>query len=305
MDDLYCTGREPPEQDSLIFADVTFDHPVIEEIKAAGLTAVDMHYHTNHSDGMTQVKDALKLARKRRVGLSITDHNEISGVIEAVRAGSEALLIPGIEVSALDGPHVLLFFSQVSDLKEFYSRHIEPNKGISPYLATRLPTDEIVRRAGDHNAVRVAAHPCGYLLFNRGVQRCIDRDCLNPEVMDYFEGLEVICGSMTREHNGQAAELARRYRLGITGGTDGHLLGDLGRVVTCAEADGVEEFLEAIIRRKTVVIGAEKSLLAKGMMGSLVLTRYIKYAIPSLQVHYEQNIPRIGRFLKKTRDRFR
>jgi hypothetical protein len=123
--------------------------------------------------------------------------------------------------------------------------------------------------------------------------------------MDYFEGIEVICGTMTREHNKQAAALARRYRLGITGGTDGHLLGDLGQVVTCAQASEPEEFLEAVIRRKTVVIGAEKTLIAKGMMGSIVLTRYLKYTIPSLQVHYEQNIPRIGRFLKKTRDRFR
>jgi len=99
--------------------------------------------------------------------------------------------------------------------------------------------------------------------------------------------------------------VARRYDLGITGGTDGHLLDDLGRVVTCAEADDPEAFLEAVIREKTVVIGEEKNLLEKSMMGSIVLTKYIRYTIPSLQVHYEQNMPRIGRFLKKTTKRFR
>jgi hypothetical protein len=153
--------------------------------------------------------------------------------------------------------------------------------------------------------VRVAAHPCGYLLFNRGVQRCIDRDCLNEEVMVHFEAIEAICGTMTRDHNEQAAELAYRYNLGITGGSDGHLLDDLGRVVTCTEADDPEEFLEAVIRKKTVVIGAEKNLLEKSMMGSIVLTKYIRYTVPSLQVHYEQNMPRIGRFLKRTYKRFR
>jgi hypothetical protein len=76
-------------------------------------------------------------------------------------------------------------------------------------------------------------------------------------------------------------------------------------VVTCAEADGPEAFLEAVVRKKTVVIGAEKNLLGKSLMGGIVLTKYIRYTIPSLHVHYEQNMPRIGRFLKRNSKRFR
>jgi len=49
----------------------------------------------------------------------------------------------------------------------------------------------------------------------------------------------------------------------------------------------------------------EKNLLEKSMMGSIVLTKYIRYTIPSLQVHYEQNMPRVGRFLERSYKRLR
>jgi hypothetical protein len=49
----------------------------------------------------------------------------------------------------------------------------------------------------------------------------------------------------------------------------------------------------------------EKNLLEKSMMGSIVLTKYIRYTIPSLQVHYELNMPRVGRFLERSYKRLR
>lgn len=291
--------------DDLEFSTVSFERPVLREIHDAGLHAVDMHYHTSHSDGAARVRDVLKLAEKRGVGLAITDHNEISGVIEAERERCNVLVIPGIEISATEGPHILIYFSRTSDLAEFYHEQVEPCKGPSPYLATRLTTEQIVEHAGRYGGIRVAAHPCGYLFLNRGVARCIERECLDEGIMEHFEGIEAICGTMNRDCNQQAAALADRYHLGITGGTDGHLLEDLGRVVTCAGTSDREEFLDAIIRRRTLVIGAEKNILEKGMMGGIVLTKYIRYTVPSLQVHYEQNMPRVERFFKRTARRFR
>jgi hypothetical protein len=48
------------------------------------------------------------------------------------------------------------------------------------------------------------------------------------------------------------------------------------------------------------IIGQEKTLFGKGIMGSLVLTRYLKYTIPSLAIHYEQNAPRIKNYMLKS-----
>ena len=71
-------------------------------------------------------------------------------------------------------------------------------------------------------------------------------------------------------------------------------------MLTCAQAGSCGEFLDAVLKMQNFIIGQEKSLIGKGIMGSLVLTRYLKYTIPSLAIHYEQNAPRIKKFLEKS-----
>jgi predicted metal-dependent phosphoesterase TrpH len=255
-----------------------------------------MHFHTNHSDSPTRVRDALKLAARRKTGLAITDHNAIGGALEAAERRSGVLLIPGIEISAADGPHILVYFYSASGMAEYYARIIRDQKQKSPYLAIRLTTEEILASLEEVNCVISAAHPYGYHLFIRGVQKGIEADYLPKKAIASCDAVEVICGSMTRQLNRKAAELARTAGLGITGGTDGHLLADLGRVVTCSAGEDTESFLDAIIRRQNMVIGREQGAFRKGVMGTVVATRYLKYLIPSLQIHYEQNAPRIRRY---------
>jgi predicted metal-dependent phosphoesterase TrpH len=286
-----------------IFHVVRFEQPDYPALKDRGLTAIDMHFHTNHSDSPTRVRDALKLAKFKGIGLSITDHNQVSGVIEAHRWDPSVLVIPGIEISAWDGPHILVYFYQVSEMVEFYETHVYGKKSKSPYLATRLTTQEIVERTSDYPCVTVAAHPFGYLLFNKGVARCIERDYLSHDTLHTFDGVEVISGGMARSLNKKAVRLALGHHMGITGGTDGHLLRDLGNVVTCAYADDVEGFLDAILKKENCVVGTEKSAVEKGIMASAMLPKYFRYTLPSLQIHYLQNIPRVQRFLKRAKPR--
>lgn len=278
---------------------IIFEKPDIEQINRHGLNAVDMHYHTNHSDSPTRVKDALKRAKQKGFGLAITDHNQISGVIEAYELKTDVLVIPGMEVSTRDGPHILVYFYTIPELKEFYELHIHKNKRKSPYLAIALTTQEIVEKTEEYNCLTVAAHPYGYLLFNRGVQKCVEGEYLNQDIIEYFDGIEVICGGMVRNLNIKAADLALAFEKGITGGSDGHLLRDLGNVVTCTHAEDVDGFLTDIMRRKSVVIGREKNFMLKCAMAMVVFTKYIKYTAPSLRIHYEQNMPRVRRMGKR------
>jgi hypothetical protein len=103
---------------------------------------------------------------------------------------------------------------------------------------------------------------------------------------------------MARSHNLKAAGLAVTHGLGRTGGTDGHLLHELGGVVTCAEADTVEEFLDAIRARKTVIIGRERPLVEKAVMGTAVLPHHLPYTVPILQARWERSLPRIKKFVQ-------
>ncbi len=63
---------------------------------------VDLHMHTDHSDGVTTTADLLALVRERDlVAFSITDHDTISGFTEArtLLRENDPELIPGLELS--------------------------------------------------------------------------------------------------------------------------------------------------------------------------------------------------------------
>jgi len=280
------------------YKDIIFEKPLPETIRRLGLLPADLHFHTRYSDSATRVRDALKLAARRGIGLAITDHNQVGGVVDAGRQKIRVPLIPGIEVSANDGPHILLYFYSTADLLDFYRHHIEKNRRNGPFTAIRLDTPDILDRREDYACIAAEAHPCGYAFLNRGVQRCVAGRCIGEEVFSRLDALEVICGGMARSHNQKAAGLAAAHGLGRTGGTDGHLLHELGGVVTCAGVDTAEEFLDAVRARTTVVIGRERPLVEKAVMGTAVLPHHLPYAVPILQARWEQNLPRIKRFVQ-------
>ncbi len=278
---------------------VRFNRPVPEEVAREGFTPIDMHCHTDHSDAPVRVRDALNRAKQLGIGLAITDHNTVSGFREAASITKDLLIIPGIEVSALDGPHILIYWYSFADLLDFYRMHIEKKKQKSPYLAIRLTTSEILDRLDGYSCLCAAAHPFGYLIFNKGVGRCVDREYLPPDIIPRFDAVEAICGGLPRSGNLRAIHLAEHYGLGIVGGTDAHLVYDYGSVLTCARAGTVSEFLDSIRKHETIIIGTERNIVRKGLMGTMMLTRYLPYTIPSLSIHYEQNLPRLQRLFRK------
>jgi predicted metal-dependent phosphoesterase TrpH len=281
---------------------VRFEVPDLAQLRNEGLTAVDMHLHTNHSDGQVRVHQVLAKARRAGFGLAITDHNVISGSLHAFQERGDLLIVPGMEVSAFDGPHILTYFYSPRDLEDFFRRHIEPNRQGSPWLAIKLGTREIIDRAESYGCVTIAAHLYGYLLFNKGLQKCIEGKYLPPEIMKRFDGLEVICGGMTHSLNVRAMKLAEERSMSFTGGTDGHMLSDVGEVVTCAPEDTLEGFLDAVESRRNVVIGYEKGTLEKIATGIVVMTKHSRYFLPAMAINYQQNAPRVRHYIRRLRD---
>jgi len=281
---------------------VRFEIPNLAKLREEGLTAIDMHFHTDHSDGQVRVDQALAKARTAGFGLAITDHNVVSGSLRAFEERGDLIVVPGMEVSAFDGPHILTYFYSPRDLEDYFRRHIEPNRQGSPWLAIKLGTQEIIDRAEGYNCVTIAAHPYGYLLFNKGLQKSIDNKYLPPEIMKRFNGLEVICGGMTHSLNVKAMKLAEERQLSFTGGTDGHIQSDVGSVLTCAPAGDQEEFLDAVVKRQNLVIGLEKSTLEKIATGTVVMGKHSRYFFPAMAINYQQNAPRIMHYFRRLRD---
>lgn len=83
--------------------------------------AVDLHAHTNASDGSLSPEELVHRAiTKNLTALAITDHDSVEAVPRALRAteGSSLLLIPGVELSAIYenlDVHVLGYFVDYLD----------------------------------------------------------------------------------------------------------------------------------------------------------------------------------------------
>ncbi|MFQ6003011.1 MAG: PHP domain-containing protein, partial [Candidatus Zixiibacteriota bacterium] len=63
---------------------------------------IDLHIHTNASDGLLSPKDTIEIAKKCGLSaISITDHDAIGGFAEAKQKAEELEigLIPGVELS--------------------------------------------------------------------------------------------------------------------------------------------------------------------------------------------------------------
>lgn len=278
---------------------VRFEPPDLADLAQQGYSCVDMHLHTDHSDGIVSVPNLLKKAQRDGFGIAVTDHNEISGSLRAFAEKGPVMVVPGIEISAADGPHILTYFYSPHDLEDFYLKHIKPQKRRSPWLAIRSGTTEILEALYAYSSMTVAAHPYGYLVFNKGLQKCIDGEYLPNCIIGSLEGYEVLCGGMAHSLNLLALKAAAEKAICFTGGSDGHSFGDYGTVITGALASDHEEFLSAVEHRQNLVIGKEKGPFTKAYSGTLLIGKHSRYLFPSMRVHMEQNLPRFPHYVKR------
>jgi 3',5'-nucleoside bisphosphate phosphatase len=85
------------------------------------MPAIDLHVHTNRSDGTFTPTEAVKLAAERGLdGIAVTDHDTTEGLSEATDAAREAgiELLSGVEFSAeyqRTSIHVLGYFMDLDD----------------------------------------------------------------------------------------------------------------------------------------------------------------------------------------------
>ena len=119
-----------------------FEVPDIPAIRSEGLTPVDMHYHTRCSDSDTDPVAALRLAERMGVGFAVTDHNLIQSVLRLKEVRSSVPVVPGMEVSTTDGPHILVYFPTSRSLERFWYTRIRPRIQENPWLALRDCTTE-------------------------------------------------------------------------------------------------------------------------------------------------------------------
>ena len=192
------------------------------------LIDVDLHMHTDHSyDCATPVEVLLASAREQALGaIAVTDHNEISGALEAQAqaqaTGTAPKVIVGEEVKTAGQGEVIGLFIQ---------------ERIPPGLSLKETIAEIRAQGG----VVYVPHP-----FDR-MHSVPDYEHLQG-VLDEVDAIEVFNPRVAiASFNDEAARFAAKYRIAAGAGSDAHVPQGLGSArVRMRDFDTPQEFLQSL-----------------------------------------------------------
>ena len=210
---------------------------VQERLTRRDFIHVDLHMHTDHSPDCATPVDVL-LETAKRVGLdaiAITDHNEVSGALEARERADGIKVIVAEEVKTADQGEVIGLF-----LEEKIPRGLTLQETIA----------EIRRQGG----LVYVPHP-----FDR-MHSVPDYEHMLAVVGD-IDAIEVFNPRVAfSAFNEEAARFAAKYRVVAGAGSDSHVAQGLGSVmIRMRDFDGPEEFLESL--RDADIVRKKQSLL--------------------------------------------
>jgi hypothetical protein len=203
------------------------------------LIDVDLHMHTDHSpDCATPVEVLLATARAQGIGaIAVTDHNEISGALEA-RAQAKAAgvkVIVAEEVKTAGQGEVIGLF-----LEEKIPRGLSLEETVA----------EIRRQGG----LVYVPHP-----FDR-MHSVPDYEHL-LKIVDEVDAIEVFNPRVAiGAFNEEAVRFAAKYRIVAGAGSDSHVAQGLGSVrIRMRDFDGPAEFMQSL--RDAEILTRPSSLL--------------------------------------------
>lgn len=158
---------------------------------------LDLHIHSQYSeDGIGSPKDIIKSLKKRGLqGMAITDHNSIDGGLKALKiAPKDFIVIPGVEISTLDGHMIAL------DIKENVQREISIEETV----------EKIIELGGTPIVPHLYRNMSG-----------IKREKLE-KIRKNVSAIEVFNACSVPKTNLKTIKVAKELNLGGTGGSDSH-----------------------------------------------------------------------------------
>jgi predicted metal-dependent phosphoesterase TrpH len=203
------------------------DAEVRERISQRPLIEVDLHMHTDHSgDCATPVDVLIHTARDRGLGaIAITDHNEVSGALEARKLAEE-----------------------LGDIKVIVAEEVktaEQGEVIGLFLEEKIPKGltmaETIREIRAQGGLVYVPHPFDRFHSVPDYEHLLD-------IIEEIDLLEVFNPRVAvTSFNEEAVRFARKYRIVPAAGSDSHVAQGLGSVrQRIHDFDGPAEFLEAM-----------------------------------------------------------
>ncbi|MEM0096053.1 MAG: CehA/McbA family metallohydrolase [Candidatus Bathyarchaeia archaeon] len=195
----------------------------------------DLHVHTNFSpDSSIPPKTLVNmlLAHPFIKAVAVTDHNTVRGYFKARELASaypDLLIIPGVEVSTIEGDVILL--------------------GVAEVPPQPWTVENVIDFARSRGGLVVAAHP--YRAFGLG-------DSARKYPID---AIEVLNGGCPRQLNVLAEELAKAMSVPGIAGSDAHRVDELWTVYNEIQAStNLDDILNAVKRGFVRASYSEKSI---------------------------------------------
>jgi hypothetical protein len=243
---LLADGEHAAEEVERIYVDLAARRhslngdPALERrLDGRALIDVDLHMHTDHSpDCATPVEVLLATARAQGLGaIAVTDHNEISGALEArEQAGAAGVkVIVAEEVKTAGQGEVIGLF-------------------IEEKIPRGLSLEDTVAEIRRQGGLVYVPHP-----FDR-MHSVPDYEHL-LKVIDDVDAIEVFNPRVAiGAFNEEAARFAAKYRIVAGAGSDSHVAQGLGSVrIRMRDFDGPAEFLQSL--RDAEILTRPSSLL--------------------------------------------
>lgn len=224
----------------------------------------DFHIHSSGSDGELKPGEIVLLAKDRKIDIiSITDHNTISGVKQAVNTGNiyGIKVIPGVELSTRykgNRIHILgYFYNEIYEDERFIKTLELIRKGkfkkcqidYKGKISFKSEGGKLTTKAGIEflhyfNGLVVLAHPT-----------LLKRDIFEQIFKLDFDGIEAKYYRNKENETEHFIEMARKKGIIYTAGSDFHSLkkvdlkhGTLGQIYL--ESDEIERFITSLNKYK-------------------------------------------------------
>lgn len=125
---------------------------------------VNLHIHTNYSDGKGDARQILNSAKEKEYKLiSITDHN----TIEAHKHYKDGILLTGVEFDCWFGYvfiHLLAYNIDInhSDIQPFLAKTKKDTEDVLPRLFAKRNVKKLINTIHNAGGIAVLAHPACY-----------------------------------------------------------------------------------------------------------------------------------------------
>jgi len=186
----------------------------------------DLHIHTIYGthgafkfDSVIKPKDAVRMAIQKGLdGIAITDHDTMKAVKECRSYANNKLeIISGCEIASMQG-HILAY-------------------GIDEWKEEKKDAFEVIEKIHELGGIAVAPHPFKTGPLKKGLQDFVEK-------LD-LDGIEVLSYHLHKKENEIARKVAERMHVGMTAGSDAHILSDIGEVRTISNGDLIENIRKA------------------------------------------------------------